>query len=204
MTLTPAPHIAAALQAGLEFHMLQQVDELVLFVEWLERVGVRLSTVVEIGSHQGGSTAFFCHLAESVVSVDLPEGVGGGLPVTRAYQRNMSLRTRYPHFTGILGDSHDLETLIEVKSALDGREVDLLFIDGDHSMTGVASDAALYGPLVRGGGVVAFHDIVASEDPRCKGVAEFWAGVPGPKYEFSVDSTWGGIGAIQCRIPPRA
>lgn len=201
MTRTPTPPVDAALRAGLEFNMLQQADELVAFVEWLEQIGVRLGTVLEIGSHQGGSSAFFCSLADRVVSVDLPDGIGGGLPITRAYQRNTALRTRFPHFTGILGDSHELDTLVEVRSVLDGQPVDLLFIDGDHSVMGVASDYAMYGEFVRPGGVIAFHDIVPTTDPRSVGVAEFWSTVRGPKVTFSADASWGGIGAIQCLTP---
>ena len=34
-----------------------------------------------------------------------------------------------------------------------------MFIDGDHSFLGVVSDYALYSPLVKPGGVIAFHDI---------------------------------------------
>ena len=38
------------------------------------------------------------------------------------------------------------------------KSIDLLFIDGDHSRKGVASDWILFRDLVRVGGVVAFHD----------------------------------------------
>lgn len=177
--------------------MLQHVDELILLMEWLERIDVRLGTVLEIGSHRGGSAAFFCSLAEYVIGVDLPDGIGGGLPMIDAVHRDMALRKRFPHFHSILGDSHELETLVDVKSFLDDREVDLLFIDGDHSELGVAADCAMYGPLVRQDGVIAFHDIMGT-DPRSLGVAAFWKGMQVPKIEFSTDPRWGGIGAIQC------
>lgn len=37
--------------------------------------------------------------------------------------------------------------------------IDALFIDGDHSYKGVLIDWLLYSPLVKVGGIVAFHDI---------------------------------------------
>lgn len=38
------------------------------------------------------------------------------------------------------------------------HDLDLVFIDGDHSYEGVKSDWLLYEPLVRAGGLVLFHD----------------------------------------------
>jgi predicted O-methyltransferase YrrM len=59
----------------------------------------------------------------------------------------------------IQGDSHDKETLKKVSD----RKYDLLFIDGDHSFEGVKKDFEMYSPLVRKGGLVAFHDIFSEE-----------------------------------------
>jgi predicted O-methyltransferase YrrM len=39
-------------------------------------------------------------------------------------------------------------------------EVDFMFIDGDHTYEGVKKDWELYSPMVRKGGVIAFHDII--------------------------------------------
>jgi cephalosporin hydroxylase len=38
------------------------------------------------------------------------------------------------------------------------NKIDFLFIDGDHSYQAVLSDWLLYFPLVKQGGIVAFHD----------------------------------------------
>jgi predicted O-methyltransferase YrrM len=43
---------------------------------------------------------------------------------------------------------------------LKGSEGDFLFIDGDHTYQGVKQDFQMYSPLVKKGGIVAFHDIV--------------------------------------------
>jgi predicted O-methyltransferase YrrM len=57
------------------------------------------------------------------------------------------------------GDSHEAEMLHRLCGALDHRPIDLLFIDGDHTYDGVRSDYSMYSPLVRRGGLIAFHDI---------------------------------------------
>ena len=40
-----------------------------------------------------------------------------------------------------------------------GEKLDFLFIDGDHSYDGVKADFEMYAPMVRPGGLIAFHDI---------------------------------------------
>ena len=46
------------------------------------------------------------------------------------------------------------------KNFLTASRSDFLFIDGDHTVEGVTKDFLLYRPLVRKGGVIAFHDIL--------------------------------------------
>lgn len=58
-----------------------------------------------------------------------------------------------------------------VAKLLDGRMIDVLFIDGDHRYEGVKQDFLCYRPFVRDGGLILFHDIV--ED---KGGGRAWAG----------------------------
>lgn len=57
----------------------------------------------------------------------------------------------------ILGDSHDPKIIQEVKDRLGGRMIDLLFLDGDHSYSGVKRDYEIYMPLTKH--VIAIHDI---------------------------------------------
>lgn len=46
------------------------------------------------------------------------------------------------------------------------RNIDFLFIDGDHSEEGVRKDFEIYSPLVKKGGIIALHDVVyTSPDP---------------------------------------
>ena len=57
---------------------------------------------------------------------------------------------------------------------LDGEKLDYLFIDADHTYSGVQCDFEMYSPLVRSGGIVAFHDIVTyKHETECQ-VERFW------------------------------
>lgn len=60
----------------------------------------------------------------------------------------------------IIGDSHVQHTLDRLKSFLRGRQIDFLFIDGDHRYEGAKKDLEMYGPLVASGGVIAIHDVM--------------------------------------------
>jgi predicted O-methyltransferase YrrM len=71
-------------------------------------------------------------------------------------------------------DSHSESTLRRVMALLDGRSVDFLFIDGDHSHDGVWQDFNMYSPLVAPGGLIAFHDVSPNPAEWTKGVARFW------------------------------
>jgi len=71
----------------------------------------------------------------------------------------------------IIGDSVDPKTLEELKTVLAGREIDLLFIDGNHSYEGVKADYEFYGPLVRH--LVVFHDVNGTTR-RNGGVNPYW------------------------------
>lgn len=64
-----------------------------------------------------------------------------------------------------------------MRTLLADRPVDPLFVDGDHTYVGARSDYEMYGPLVRDGGIVAFHDIVPGLESAVGGVPRFWRGV---------------------------
>jgi cephalosporin hydroxylase len=71
-------------------------------------------------------------------------------------------------------NSHSETTQQRIAALLDGRAVDFLFIDGDHSCEGVWQDFQMYSPFVAPGGLSAFHHISQNPAERTKGVAQFW------------------------------
>jgi predicted O-methyltransferase YrrM len=161
-------------------------------------------TVVEIGTATGGTLFIWCALAHpeaTIASIDLPGGIhGGGYPFwkTILYKRFASTNQRL-HL--LRGDSHSAAMLGELKERLAGQPVDFLFIDGDHTYAGVKQDFEMYSPLVRKGGLIAFHDICLHPPALDCHVDEFWNELKKtrPAEEFIADPQqgWGGIGLIE-------
>lgn len=100
----------------------------------------------------------------------------------------------------MLADSHQQTTLDQVKTLLAGRPLDLLFLDGDHTYEGVKQDFQLYSPLVRSGGLVAFHDIVPVDQWEHCEVDKFWKEIKqsheSREFIDTTDLTFGGIGVL--------
>ncbi|MBS7648481.1 class I SAM-dependent methyltransferase [Candidatus Bathyarchaeota archaeon] len=134
-------------------------------------------TVVEIGTAGGGTLFIFCRLASddaTIISIDLPGGpFGGGYPRRRIPLYKAFARHDQKLFL-LQEDSHNLKTLHKVKKILDEDKLDFLFLDGDHRYEGVKKDFEMYGPLVRRGGIIAFHDIVQGPPEKVGGVPKFW------------------------------
>jgi cephalosporin hydroxylase len=63
---------------------------------------------------------------------------------------------------GFSDDPHNIEA---VKVRLGDKKIDFLFIDGDHSYKCVKADYDNYSPLVRKGGIIAFHDTEPHSGP---------------------------------------
>lgn len=178
--------------------LLQLQEEIEALVAWL--IPQEPKIILEIGAHQGGTSIYWCQVAsEMVISVDLPGGNGGGLSLDGCLERDAMLRGRWPHYTGVLGDSHDPKTQQVVRDLLGDKKADFLFIDGDHSYHGVKRDYNEYSPLVKVGGWVGFHDINDTAIHHKYGchVAPFWNELHGDKREFNAHAPWGGIGVIR-------
>jgi cephalosporin hydroxylase len=134
-------------------------------------------TVCEIGTARGGSYYVWTRALDATnhLSIDLPSGrFGGGHSRRRAEFLNEVCGRPGIEQTFLRGDSHAPETVTHVEERLAGRDIDFLFIDGDHTYEGAKGDFERYAPLVAEGGLIAFHDIVDIEhDPNCE-VDRLW------------------------------
>jgi predicted O-methyltransferase YrrM len=134
-------------------------------------------TVLEIGTYRGGTFFLFSRVAAPdaiLISLDLPPSRSGlGYP---SWRRGLfrSFAKAQQKIELVLADSHQTVTVTRIQQLLGGRQLDFLFIDGDHSYEGVKSDYEMYSPLVRNGGLIAFHDIVPRAPERACGVPRFW------------------------------
>ena len=166
--------------------------------------------VLEIGTSRGGTFYLWTRLAgdeATLISVDLPPSWALDDPeeaLTRKVFKSFRRGEQVLHFVRL--DSHLAETRCEVVAALAGTPLDFLFIDGDHSYEGVRRDFLDYGPLVRPGGLVAFHDILPHSAGFAGGVPRYWAeireGYQG--IELVEDCQQDGFGIGVVRVPSSA
>ncbi len=133
--------------------------------------------LMEIGTAKGGTLFLFCQVSSpkaQAISVDLPGGKFGGGYSSRKSNLYRAFAKSNQEIVLIRKNAHHEHTLNEVKKVLSGLKLDFLFIDGDHTYEGVKKDFEMYSPLVRKGGIVAFHDIAKHpEKSKCE-VNKFW------------------------------
>lgn len=129
---------------------MQVYQELVMLTTFLS--SRTLINVLEIGSHRCGMLYILSKIASGeVISVDLCN------PSAEGYQK--VFKTLNPHVKLLRGNSHDELMKKSVVQILDGKKLDLLLIDGDHSTVGILNDVDMYSPLVAQGGIIVLHDI---------------------------------------------
>lgn len=195
--------VALTLKA-MQFGAIQKPTELSAMVSFLE--SKKLETVVEIGTARGGVFYVLTQLAASdavLASIDLPDGIFGGGYTEEDQKKFRSWAKPGQRMHFLPKDSHKQSTKRELLKALGGRQVDLLFIDGDHTYEGVKADWEMYAPLVKDGGLVILHDICHHPTvPACQ-VEKLWKQLRG-KYNVTElidpnDVNWGGIGIVAYR-----
>lgn len=81
----------------------------------------------------------------------------------------------YPDLKVLTGvDSGTFACKNNVISFFGNSDIDFMFIDGDHLYEPVKRDFELYSPLVRKGGIVAFHDVRITDNATVE-VYKLWA-----------------------------
>ncbi len=133
--------------------------------------------VVELGTCTGGSTS---HLAAgtsgNVLSIDIeirPD----------AKERLLT----FDNIELIQGDTRSPELVAEVAKR---GPIDLLFIDTDHTAEQVTAEMALFGPLLRPGGLIFFDDIRMNP-----GMSDWWDSLEEDKLELP-EMHWTGFGVV--------
>lgn len=171
---------------------------------------LRPERVLEIGTSRGGTFYLWTRLVgeeATLISVDLPPAWALDDP-EEALKRDLfkSFRRGKQALHFVRRDSHLAETRTEVLAILAGTPLDFLFIDGDHSYEGVRRDFLDYGPLVRPGGLIAFHDILSHSAGLGGEVSRFWeeirAGYQGFELVQDRQQDGFGIGVIRVQTNP--
>ncbi len=166
----------------------------------------RPRTICEIGTFDAGTSLLFCRFVqtlEAVLCIDL-------------YVKNKEILKLLAPSTQRLQffdmPSYSPETVNKVEKSLNGRGIDVLFIDGDHRYEGVRQDFLCYRPFVNEGGLILFHDIVEDHGAGrawVGGVPRLWKELstlyPHTEFINSREQDGFGIGALtylaQVRLP---
>jgi predicted O-methyltransferase YrrM len=108
---------------------------------------------LEIGCYAGGSACLLLQRPNTnVTSIDLGHPISPEIVLKNVN----SLNVHKNNYEYIQGDSKDLNVFNQAITK--HKELDILFIDGDHSYNGVKSDFELYSKLVKDGGYIIFDD----------------------------------------------
>jgi cephalosporin hydroxylase len=147
-----------------EFGIIQNKAEILGLLEYLKNRTPEI--IVEIGTKDGGNSFLFLETLKEIdtyIGIDL---------MVKNYDKLKYLVKNSSKIFSIHSNSQFRESIYIIKKLLKGRPIDFLFIDGDHSYEGVKADFEIYSPLVKEGGLIAFHDIV----PDKKANDSLWAG----------------------------
>lgn len=116
---------------------------------------------VEIGCYAGGSACLMLQRPNTrVISIDL----GTPIPESIVYSNVKKLNKHQNSYSYLKGNSQTYEMVNRLK--LLTNEIDIFFIDGDHSYQSVINDFMLYESLVKNGGYIIFDDY---RDEGCPG-----------------------------------
>jgi predicted O-methyltransferase YrrM len=125
--------------------------------------------VLEIGTYRGGTLFVYSQLSDAdatIISVDFSISFFGKLLRIAQNPFFRRLARRGQRVFLLRANSHSPETMATVQNILRGQKLDFLFIDGDHSYAGVRADFEMYSPLLRKGGLLAFHDVARRQPPE--------------------------------------
>jgi len=159
--------------------------------------------ILEIGTATGGTLFVLSRIAPkdaTIISIDLPGGkYGEGYPMWRIpYYKSFAAHKQ--KMILFRGDSHAQSIFEKVKKILGSKQLDLLFVDGDHTYSGVKQDFEIYGPLVKKGGLIVFHDICQHPAETGVEVKRFWDETK-TRYQHEEiirdkNQGWAGIGVL--------
>lgn len=133
----------------------QNKEELEILLETLFKIN--LKTILEIGIDQGGSIKTWREV--------FPRAWIMGIDIN-PLAKNSDCNEFW------LMDSVNAIDSVS-SSILERGGLNFLFIDGDHTERGCQTDFDLYSPLVKPGGVIAFHDVWLRDHPSVE-VYKVW------------------------------
>lgn len=139
----------------------EQYDEQNLLFKYARELAGKKAVIVEIGGEFGMSASIFSKAAPdaAIYSVDIAFGGETG----KIHAENLAEAGLGANVHQVAADSHKAETLEHLIKTV--KEIDLLFLDGDHTYDGMLADLTLWTPFVKVGGKLLSHDNVNDKLP---------------------------------------
>lgn len=143
------------------YYIVQNFKEFSWLLEKVEKLNP--TAILEVGVEAGGSLKCFEQVLEQ--NGKYKKNILIGIDISP----NMLWDIKKSNITTelIIGNSHDTSTLDKVKRILFNgtlsdenmiRQLDFVYIDGEHTPNAARTDFEIYSSLVRKGGAVGFHD----------------------------------------------
>ena len=181
--------------------MHQKKEEFIGFINLIK--SSKPKVILEIGTSEGGTLFFFSKFANpnaKIITIDLPivRNYASYSPAKIPFFKLYKTNKQKIYF--LRKDSHKTSTIKKVSKILKNWEVDVLFIDGDHTYDGVKMDFENFSPFVGKKGLIAFHDIVEHPPESNCEVSRFWNEIK-QKHNYQEfitnnNENWAGIGII--------
>lgn len=139
-------------------YLQQDPEEYASFVHFMATRVPPAELALDIGVASGGQTKFLrdFHRANKTIVVDL-----GTHPQFPHWKRIKPL-VKSEVVLELIKDSHSWE--VRKALAIYVEQVDIAFVDGDHSYRGLRKDIFLVLPLLKAGGIMILHDTAAVGD----------------------------------------
>lgn len=138
-------------------HLMQSDEELRGFCAVIERI-LPKNICLEVGLYRGGTHFLWQQYFSKVISIEINQKF-----CDEARRVLNACGIGLDDSVMICADAHSVAGIPEVDAALSGRQIDMLFIDGNHTYESVKADFESYQGRVRVGGIVAFHDAGSRE-----------------------------------------
>ncbi len=181
------------------FQVKSEITQLLKIVEALKP-----ETVLEVGTAKGGTLFMFSRVIPDdakIISLDMRIMPGEGLFVGWRPKFFKGFVKQTQNLDVLWCDSHEISSFEKVEKILDGRMVDFLFIDGDHTYAGAKKDFIMYSKLVRKGGIIGMHDVARHPPETNCDVYRFFNEIEkeyrAQKIIENPEQGWGGIGIIR-------
>jgi predicted O-methyltransferase YrrM len=182
----------ALVQDAFKLGMTQSGIETRDFALWLQ--GLEISNILELGTCAGGMMLLMdrvCNPGLRIV-MDMP---WDQRDPKCSPEHEARFKAALPDVLEIFGQIHDQEQRERLAYVLGEENIDLLFIDADHSYSGCKQHVEMYARFIRPGGFIGFHD-VSNGWPCGKYVREELF-PKHPHWVFEEPKNLFGIGVIQ-------